>query len=266
MPRGVVGAVCSSVCAGPTLPSRIPRGAKPPSALVQFFYELAQPRVDLLGDTEITTVDTFGEVRPLTEVLDEEDKYREALPKTFYVDRTEALAMKERTRLYLQHQYQALLVSVLSRGPVAWYGLLWRLCAHRSPFPPQDEPVLELPESEILEGPNEKCANTRFDWVFVDTGKGFNDATGRVHIRQKDGTLRTPDKDERNRFVHVGFSRALHLQGQASSGRLATFSGLGLECVFVLTSCVGVVLLDGLSHAQQDDEPYREKFQPRGYL
>jgi len=54
-----------------------------------------------------------------------------------------------------------------------------------------------------------RCANPRYEMVFTDIskGKGITASNRRLFVREKDGTLRTADQDERNRLNQMYFPR-----------------------------------------------------------
>ena len=65
------------------------------------------------------------------------------------------------------------------------------------------EPLQQPPDSKAKEtrvlAQNQQLGNRRADFVFTDISSGFDDHTRRILVREKDGTLRTANEEERSR-------------------------------------------------------------------
>lgn len=73
----------------------------------------------------------------------------------------------------------------------------------RIQMPPVMEP--DNSEPEILARTPEIQGYTRFKVVFVDIGPGYSDRNRLMSVREPDGTLRYPTRDERSRMNHIFF-------------------------------------------------------------
>eukprot|EP00039_Didymoeca_costata_P001120 m.49905 g.49905 ORF g.49905 m.49905 type:complete len:373 (+) comp10638_c0_seq1:221-1339(+) len=71
---------------------------------------------------------------------------------------------------------------------------------------------LRAPEKSRVLDVDPRCGNRRYDFVFTDVSKSKNDDTRLIFMREKDGTLRTADQDERDRINWKYFGKKGHVK------------------------------------------------------
>eukprot|EP00043_Microstomoeca_roanoka_P001392 m.32427 g.32427 ORF g.32427 m.32427 type:complete len:348 (-) comp10786_c0_seq3:294-1337(-) len=63
----------------------------------------------------------------------------------------------------------------------------------------------DIPESTVI-SKDPECGNRRFDFVFVDTSDSATNTNRTIRIRQRDGTLRTATREEREQYNQEFFA------------------------------------------------------------